>query len=237
MIVNISYQTLVQPPPFAFAYTLELNFEASQVKIKYDLEFLNRDEISPEEIEEEGFSENDDFSWEGSLGKEWVDDLMNDLADVDLEEEEGDDYNIYLHMEIKYDDGHVESGTVVLADDWDYRLQEVIQAIYEKAGIEDKLKMTCLDINDGKQDKYILTGSFEHRSAAINDKPIAWDKLHEIIADIYTIEFDQEPVQTPKEEGLWIDPDGMSGFQCFDEQARPKGNQIKERILKELTQA
>ncbi len=128
MKVKISYQTIQLPPPHAFAYTLELVFKPKKLEIKYNLEFLNREEVTAEELEEEGYSDNDDFSWSGELGEAWVNDLQQDLMDAELEDE-SDDFNIYLHIEISDGEENV-SGLALLAEDWDYRLQELIQAIY-----------------------------------------------------------------------------------------------------------
>lgn len=233
MKVKVSYQTLQLPPPHAFAYTLELDFLEDELKVKYELEFLNRDEITLEEIEEEGFSTDDDFSWTGSLGKAWVDDLYDDLLDVELEEE-SEDFNIYLHMEIQ--DKEVDmAGLAVLAEDWDYRLQELIQAIYEKAGIEEKLKLQFIHIQTGENTFYQLEASFEHKTCNINKKPITWEELHQLMSDVYTIDFEGEEVEKPSKEGLWINPDGESGYQHFDAQAGPKAEKIKQRILDVLT--
>lgn len=229
MNVKISYQTLQLPPPLAFAYTLDLDFKSNELIIKYALEFLNREDITLEEIEEEGFSENDDFSWEGTLGKEWVDNLKDDLEQIDLEEV-SEDFNIYLHVEIDND----YSGLAVLAEDWDYRLQELIQAIYEKAGVEDKLKMKILNLEGNTKEYFELEGSFVDRSGKINNKVMDWDELHQLMSDIYTIDFDGESTDKPSANGLWIDPDGQSGFQQFEPQAGPKATNIKKRILGHL---
>lgn len=235
MIVKISYQTLQLPPPFAFAYTLDLDFADDEINIQYHLEFLNREEITQEEIEDEGFSMDDDFSWQGILGKVWAEDLKEDIEHIELEEE-SEDFNIYLHAEI-HNEGKERSGLAVLAEDWDYRLQELIQAIYEKAGIEAPLHLSVINIDSGTTSKYEVEGSFEHQKSAVNGQPLDWDVLHDVMSDIYTIDFDQEPVKNPKEDGLWINPDGASGYQLFDEQAGPKSASIKKRILKVLMEA
>ncbi|MEQ8470425.1 MAG: hypothetical protein RIC35_04535 [Marinoscillum sp.] len=230
MTVKVSYQTLQLPPPFAFAYTLELDFKASELHIKYNLEFLNRDDITLEEIEEEGYSKDDDFSWSGTLSKVWVESLKNDLQNIDLEDE-SEDFNIYLHVEIDND----QSGLAVMAEDWDYRLQELIQAIYEKAGIEDKLKMKIIHLDGSTREFYELEGSFEERNGKVNNRLIEWDDMHQLMSDIYTIDFEGESVEKPNENGLWIDPDGQSGYQHFETQAGPMSNKIKKRILDGLS--
>lgn len=230
MNVKISYQTLQLPPPFAFAYTLDLIFQEDRLDISYELEFMNRDQISLEEIEEEGYSEDDDFNWKGSLGKVWVDNLQNDLSQIELEDE-SEEFNVYLHVE--FDDGH--QGLAVLAEDWDYRLQELIQAVYEKAGIEAKLKMQLLNIEGSQRSFFEVEGSFEELSGTVNKKAIDWDELHLLMEDIYTIDFDEAPVTKPEKDGLWIDPNGSGDYQLFDSQAGPKANNIKNRIMERLT--
>lgn len=230
MNVKISYQTLQLPPPFAFAYTLDLTFSNDQINISYALEFMNRDQISLEEIEEEGYSENDDFNWEGSLGKVWVDNLQNDLDQIELEDE-SEDFNTYLHLE--FEDGR--EGLAVLAEDWDFRLQELIQAIYEKAGVEARLIMKLINIDGNERSFYELEGSFENLSGKVNNHAIDWDEFHLLIEDIYTIDFEGDTVRKPEGNGLWIDPDGAGNYQLFDKQAGPKANSIKNRILSRLT--
>ncbi len=233
MIVRISYQTLLLPPPFAFAYTMELDFKNEQIEIKYDLEFLNRDEISLEEIEAEGYSENDDYSWQGTLGKVWYDDLYNDIHQIELEEET-EEINVYLHMEVQSNDNFENEGLVVLAEDWDYRLQELIQAIYEKDGIEAPLSLTCINVKNGNKETFHLKGTFEHKTATINDQPIDWEQMHELVADIYAIDLESEPVSKVKGDALWIDPASDGAYFNFDELAGPKAVKIKERILNKL---
>ncbi|RED93883.1 hypothetical protein [Marinoscillum furvescens] len=232
MNVKISYQTLQLPPPHAFAYTLDLSFVNDEVQIAYELEFLNRDDISREEIEAEGFSENDDYKWEGTLGNEWASLLHESLQNIELEDE-SEDFNIYLHVEMS-ENGETRDGMVVLAEEWDYKLQELIQAIYEKAGIEKPLKMLIQAIAGNQRAFYEVSGSFEKRAARINKTEISWEALHDLMADIYTIDFDQEPVKSPTKDGLWVDPDGESGYQRFEDQAGPKAEDIKKRILQAL---
>ena len=229
MNVKVSYQTLQLPPPFAFAYTLDLTFSEDQIDISYALEFMNREDITLEEIEEEGYSENDDFNWEATLGKVWVDNLMNDLDQIELEDE-SEDFNTYLHVE--FEDGR--EGLAVLAEDWDFRLQELIQAIYEKAGVEAKLQMKILHIEGNQRSFYEVEGSFENLSGSVNKKPIDWEELHLLVEDIYTIDFDGEVFDKPESTGLWIDPDGSGNYQLFDSQAGPKGKTIKQHILERL---
>ncbi len=229
MNVKISYQTLQLPPPFAFAYTLDLTFHDNGLDLSYALEFMNREELSLAEIEAEGYSENDDFSWNGNLGKVWSENLWNDLSQIELEDE-SDAFNVFLHLE--FDDER--QGQAVLAEDWDYRLQELIQAIYEKAGVEATLLMKLLHIEGRERTYYELTGSFENLSGAVNQKPIDWEDLHRLVEDIYTIDFEEKPVGTPNQDGLWIDPDGSGNYQLFEKQAGAKAEEIKQRIIDQL---
>lgn len=229
MKVKVSYQTLVLPPPHSFAYTLDLEFLDHELKIDYNLEFLNRDEVTLEEIEEEGYSANDDFKWSGTLGREWVEDLADDMLQAELEEE-NEELDVYLHLEINHN-GETDSGLAVMAEDWDYRLQELIQAIYEKAGIEKPLLLKIIHIQGGQRSYDEVKASFEHKSAKINSKDISWEDLHEVMSQVYIVEYDGESTEKPTKDGLWIDPDGESGYFKFDTENNKEIIKAKNSLL------
>lgn len=229
MKVKVSYQTLVLPPPHSFAYTLDLEFLDHELKIDYNLEFLNRDEVTLEEIEEEGYSANDDFKWTGTLGREWVEDLADDLLQAELEEE-NEELDVYLHLEITHN-GETDSGLAVLAEEWDYRLQELIQAIYEKAGLEKALQMKIINIQGAQRSYHEINASFVTKSAKLNSKTITWEDLHDIMSQVYIVEYDGESEEKPSKDGLWIDPNGESGYFKFDTENNKEITKAKNILL------
>lgn len=230
MKVKISYQTLLLPPPFAFGHTLDLVFENDELHIVYELEYLNRDTINKEEIESEGYSLDDDFKWEGTLGKVWSDEFLPLLENIELQPNNNNE-NIWMHFKIS--EGDLEkSGLVKDVELWDFKTQELIQAIYEKAKIELPLEMTFVQKSGESSTKYIVKGAFENRESSVNGKQVSWKEMQDVAETIFSMEFDDEPVKKPNSDGLWIDLSG-EGDLC-----QVKGNRaLNNKILGLLTQS
>ncbi len=204
MKVIVSYQTLQLPPPYSFAYTLDLSFDDDAVVVKFEQEYLNRDTLSEEEILNEGFTTNDDISWSGTLGKVWADHFSKLFEDVQLQDE-SDEERLYIHMAV----GNGKPGMVIDTDFWEYELQEIVQAIYEASGRESGLHMDFLVVEDGDQQKISIDGSFEDRKARIDkDQPTSWDNLRKIMSLTYNEDYAEEGVKKPDEDGIWVDFDG-----------------------------
>lgn len=204
----ISYQTVHLPPPFAFAYTLELDVKKNSLAVKYQLEYLNRDSLSEEEILEEGYSPDDDFQWNGELDNVWSMYIKPELQKIKTGQPKEND-PIWIHAKTDQVEGNLKD-----LEQWDFLLQELIQAIYEQSGYEKPLKLKIITRERGRSEFYEIDGQFTTRSALINGKPIAWDVLQTLLSTIYTVEFDEEadPVKEPAGDGLWIDLYGQSTY-------------------------
>ncbi|WP_258104598.1 hypothetical protein [Marinoscillum sp. MHG1-6] len=201
MEVKFSYQTLTTPPPYAFAYTLELEISKSKVKVQFDLEYVNREELTDEEILSEGFTKEDDVSWTGELESIWGDYLTPLIDKIELIPQ-SEDVDTWLHVEVN--NGSTKSGLVKDLVFWDYQLQEVIQAIYESAKFEHPLKIQLL--HNAETNVYFeMEGSFGQRSASVNKKSISWENFQALLNAIYNIDESKKPANKPNKKGLWID--------------------------------
>lgn len=198
MSIKISYQTLHLPPPFAYAYTLDINLHKDEAEVKLDLEYLNRDHISIDEILSEGFTENDDYNWHGKLGKNWANHLASILKDPKLRTENDTD-QIWIHVSLDNKEGLVKD-----TEFWDYELQELIQAIYEKSKKEEKLKVKLLSNDDNKKRSYEIIGSFGDRKATINNNEISWKIFREILTLSFSGSHSESGTEGPKAKGLWL---------------------------------
>lgn len=68
------------PPPLAFRAMIRIGASEGKTKVEFSQAYIGREEIPPDEIEAEGFSMNDDFSWEGVLPLFWFGELEKLLA-------------------------------------------------------------------------------------------------------------------------------------------------------------
>ena len=185
MKVQFSYQTLLLPPPFAFAYTLAINLDKQQPYIELDFEYLNREEISEEEIISEGYSLETQFSWQGALDPHWKTHIEKQLEGLKLEEHNGDE-NTHLYAR-KEANKTSEEGYVADVEHWDYQLQELQQAIYEAAKIEAPLKMKIIEDNH----EYLVEASFLSRAFTINGQKLAWEGLSGFLEKVYETPFEE----------------------------------------------
>ncbi|MEM6644376.1 MAG: hypothetical protein AAF616_15460 [Bacteroidota bacterium] len=189
---KLSYQTQGIPAPFAFAAVVEVTFMKQDVHVNCELEYLNRDELSHEEILAEGFSGEDDLKWQGRLGEGWKDPLRKVLKVSKLPEPHA---NFYLHME------HQGKSYFPALND-DTIVQELIQGIFEADNREAPLKI----LFNQKNSTSTCIWSFASRTAQIDSHFIAWEKGHEFMRLIYQHTLDQEKTfDRPKEKSVSFD--------------------------------
>lgn len=228
MYAKFSYQTLHLPPPFAFAYTMELTF-SGVLEADFQLEYLNRETLSPEEIEEEGFTENDDFGWKGQLDAVWIEILSGWISAAKTTRDSPSETTwIYLETDEK-------KGSLKETDEWEYRLQQIIQAIYEQSGHERPLRVKLVHRKNRVDSLYELTASFARRTSRLNGKHLAWEDMQELLSRVFALDFKDETVSQPQHDGFWIDAGDSSDFQEILLPNGKKGEQLRSDVLSLLT--
>ena len=101
MKIKASYQTVQEPPPYAFAYTLEIEIREKEVLVDMQTEYLGREELSFEEIEAEGFSDDDDSHWKVHLPESWINKIHEILDSLKLSASHDDNPSEILFLEIE----------------------------------------------------------------------------------------------------------------------------------------
>ncbi|MEO9474545.1 MAG: hypothetical protein ABJG41_03400 [Cyclobacteriaceae bacterium] len=205
MRVKISYQTLLIPPPFAFGYTLDLNINDDETEIEFEMEYLNRDTITEDEITNEGFTTDDDFKWTGKLDKVWSERLA-EIEHVELERNSNNE-EIWMHLQVESQETN-RSGHVLNVDEWDFKIQELIQAIYEKSKRELPLSVNLAIVKDSNLKEVKVLGYFETLTSEVNGKPLSWKKMQEAMAPVFSAEIEEEGTKKPTTPGIWIDLEG-----------------------------
>lgn len=223
----IEFYTPDLPAPHAFSLLFSAEYQKETVNASFTLSYLDRDSCTPEELSEEGYTENDNVEWKGVLGKHWAGILFNSSAYRDLSPEEGEHF-IY----IAYEDETGEklegfSSNALIA----YTMQELHQAILEAT--EKELPLT-IRLKERKQNSYSLDisliGSFLERKAFIvthsSDKDkkqsIEWSQLKDFMETIYTVDFDPDTALNENEiqKGMYIETGDGLWFQIDEEQKK-----------------
>lgn len=217
--IDIALETLSVPPPYSHQYTFQLRFEAEQVQVTYDLQYTDRDELTEEEIWEEGFTPNDDYHWQGTLPQIWYTTLLERWSNTewaDPEEVENTPDNALL-VTTTQADGTQQAGLPQAQGSWEYLLQELTQAVYEAAQRELPLQLRYREQQDSEPALDLtLTASFLNRTVKVeyleDERPHqatpAWSTLEPLLSTIYLLDYDAEQATTkpPTRPGKYLDP-------------------------------
>lgn len=180
MKLTISYQPQQLPPPFAYACVLDIDISATAIDASLQLEYLDRDTVSDDELRAEGFTRDDDFSWKGQINPKWKGDIEK-IAKLSVTE--NPDANIYLHIAL---DGR-QVGFPKNIGTADLIFQEVFQAILEQAEIESPLAFQSV-LEDKK---HMVLFSFSKRLIEFDGKvSFNWEIGRELIKLIYNMDFE-----------------------------------------------
>ena len=243
MFLEIFSQTPPEvPPPYAHAYKISLSKNSknnsrdtknvtenvtenttenvTELKVSFEIEYIFREGLSNEEILAEGFSENDDYHWEGVLPAVWLTEIEDFLGKTAYQ------YEVLNDLYLKIND---DKKTPENLEEWQYFVQELLQAIYEKAEhslpLLIRLRSVETDKNaDKTADKsvvknditLVLEPSFVERKVVASLKknkekhqiiPISWEHFGLTLQKIYQLEYLQEKAreEEPQKNGFFID--------------------------------
>jgi hypothetical protein len=212
--IELFFQTVNTPPPFSYKYDLLLRPGKNSIYAELTLNYTDRETITEEEITDEGFTMEDDYSWKGDISGAW----LPYLEELTVRLEKGsktfqDNYN--LRAILKNEDGKTVHYFHSL-ESLEYILNEMLQALFETSGKERPLEIKFLEISD-KSEQYILKAEFKERTASVSangekKKEVRWDELRRILSLLYAPEYQAQYAvdNFPKEKGLYIDPgDGL----------------------------
>lgn len=218
--LTVHFETSAQlPPPYSYQYVLTLTPAGQALNAHLKLTYTHRDELDADEIEAEGFTDNDDYQWSGDLEKVWRDELEKVLAKTRLAEnlihDEETDF-----LTLNWETDVVASGQPKNTDDWQYLAQELLQAIYETSEKERPFELHILDTTSQGSREAILTASFRSRTAQVKRvvdgksslRFYPWQDLPSLMEVLYAGDWltDVAVAQKPKRNGLYLNPgDGL----------------------------
>lgn len=180
MKITVSYQTQELPAPYAYAIVMGLAYQKNLLSISFQIEYIGREGLSTEEVEAEGFSENDDFEWKGNLSINWYEDVKR-LATMQLKDDPDD--KVYFHIQ-----NQDREGFPVEIDLADGIFQEIVQSILETSQRESPLFISIRD----RDRTNLLQWSFATKTFLVNQREYPWEKGRKILQLIYAQEIELE---------------------------------------------
>src|SRR5688572_9901646 len=68
----LEYDSGIVPPPYSHVFRLMLDWSNGDLDVVLDLHYTDREDLTNEEILDEGFTLNDDYSYKGTLNTVWI---------------------------------------------------------------------------------------------------------------------------------------------------------------------
>lgn len=187
-MINIKFQTsALQPAPYAYALQLDLQ-EGSSRTLAYDLEieFLDRDSLTEEEILEEGFTLSDDIQLKGRLPQAWLEELKLLLSRTEITDKD----ELEENEDLWYLDTGKDPFYPKNPRQWADFTEQIRQAILEDSGLEKPLEITLAEITPAGKKTTIIRGSFARQTLIVEKdgarKSLKWSQLNALLRDLYS---------------------------------------------------
>ncbi len=233
------------PPPYAHFYQVQASFNHDQLRIDYQLRYLDRDDLSEEEIIGEGFTTNDDVSWQGTLPAVWATEMRQLLEKTKLIDRPADEVEAFFELVLVPENGQSQQGEPINRVQWEYTAQELIQAIYETTSREMPLELQYKRISpQGDFRRLSLTLRFSTRRVEITQetpagktqREVAWDQLKDLLRTMYMPDYYPENAlaKEPGKPGVFIE-NGEGVWYEFEVSVRNPSR--KRDVLGEIQQA
>lgn len=233
--LQIRYQTARSlPAPYSYFYTLSINtVAANALQVELAITYPDRDDIDDDELIAEGYSRDDDYAWSGRLPKAWWEALGILVRKTRLQpinEDELSEDDDFWDITITTEGGNKTSGQPAKPDDWQYLMQELIQATYEALGRERPFELVYLNLGGQADEQELrLTASFVERTVKITSvenrreqtKTLPWSTLQHVMSQVYNYDYDPDDAQLkrPKQKGQWLNLGTEEWYEISDYRA------------------
>lgn len=234
--LEIKFETAdILPPPFSHQILLTLDFKNDFIDTKFEIAYTYRDEISDEEILDEGFTGDEDLAWAGELSNAWkpaVLSILKETPDRPNQKALAEEQN-FLEISIN---GNV-LGNPKNQESWEYFLNELMQAVYETYGKELPFTVTFKKIESNKLTSIFgLTLHYTDRRVEAytdidnlrNSRSISWEEAGELIGQIFIGDFIQEKAlkKEPHSVGKFISIGDGLWYEFTKSVKNPNGNKM-----------
>jgi len=232
--LEIKFETAdILPPPFSHQILLTLDFKENFIDTKFEIAYTYRDELTDEEILEEGFTGNEDLAWAGELSKAWEAPILNLIGKTSEKfntkalEEEQNFLEISINQKIKGNPSNQEV--------WEYLLQELTQSVYETYGkeapfqlvfkkIEKDKSTSTFELNLHYTDRKVLASTTTN--GIEESKNLSWEEASDLLQHIFIGDFITDKAQKaePKTVGKFISIGDGFWYEFTKSLKNPNGN-------------
>lgn len=217
--LTFEYNTGPIPPPFCHKYKITISKSSPEkYQVDLNLEYYARNEITEEEIVDEGFTLDDDYKWKGKLPLVWGQEIENRLKTANWKKKSspGDGGSEFIIIIVQ--NNHSEILRPATIRIWEIFVQEIIQAIFELSKKEAPLQISFVSgSSDNISQKIDFTYSFSNRVVQLNstqkgEKSMRWEEGQKLLKYIFNLDYLPENSfeHIPKKQSNYISPgDGL----------------------------
>ncbi len=217
------------PPPYCYYFHLVGRVVEGAPQVTFDWVYTHREDLSEEEITAEGFTADDDYHWQGTLHQVWLQQLEKNVVKTQALTHP-DENDPYLHITAETPHRVLFRGHPRNLTEWEYFLQELVQAIYETSGKEAALRLRFRKVGpDGKAAEVSVVISFRDRSVTRNGPgkvpAPTWEAMPGELQSIYALEYDAEAAlpKAPSAPGYYLDPGEDRWYELGKSAKNPSG--------------
>jgi hypothetical protein len=217
--LSIYYSTPFDvPAPFCYEVSIEFS-DTNQ--LQFEMIYTNREDLSEDEILNEGFTENDNFKWSGNLNSIW----KNQVKELF---EKSDKRASLIEQEIILKAGAEEFAPKNYKE-WNFLIQDLIQAVFETSGKEQPWQLDLEIIKNGKKKTQQMKVHFASREVDFafgSNIKMDWAHSKKFMELIYLGEFDESKANTQKtdKEGVYLCFDKITWYKLGFAITNPHGN-------------
>jgi hypothetical protein len=192
--IILEYDSGIVPPPYSHVFRLALNWEKGNLDVKLDLHYTEREELSDQEILDEGFTLNDDYSYSGKLNPVWVKPIEELFAKTRWTNKDIDEGGITITPIEKGKDEGVK--IPANQEEWQLMAQDLIQAIYETVKKELPLQVNYRLVENDQTTDCSLTVHFSNREVIFEkggkSRTIHWEYAIQLMKVVFTPDYHYE---------------------------------------------
>lgn len=205
----LEYDSGIVPPPYSHVFRLALDWSKGPLTVALDLHYTEREELSEEEILDEGFTPNDDYSHKGVLDLVWVKPLQQLYDKTKWSNKDIEDGGITVSPIEKGKDEGVKIPSN--QEEWQLMAQDLIQAIYETVKKEAPLQVHYRLVEGDSITDCKATVHFSNRQVIFEKngatRTINWEYAIQLMKLVFTPDYHYEMAKEEpgRKRGAYID--------------------------------
>ncbi|WP_026956953.1 hypothetical protein [Algoriphagus vanfongensis] len=192
--IVLEYDSGIVPPPYSHVFHLTLDWSDGKLLTILELHYTDREDLTEQEILDEGFTTNDDYSYHGPLSAVWAKPVQELMSSSKWSAKSLDEGGIRIGI---LDQGKVKDyKTPANQEEWQLMAQDIIQAIYESNQKEAPLQVFYRNVDSEKTQDCSITVKFSNREVIFESngqqRTINWEYAIQLMKLIFTPDYHYE---------------------------------------------